>query len=309
MFSDGRIGAGRFAKKSDSVNFSRLSLRNQIGEMLRDLRYALHLIVKDRWYSAVAVVALALGIGVNATVFTLVNAVLIRGLPYQDSAQSLHARSASAGRQRRRGVSFADLEDWRSAVEDLRRPRAPSTTTASTSATTGPPRRARAARTITANAFSLLAMQPVLGRDFTPGRRAARAPRASSSSATRCGRAATARTAASSASTLRLDGKPATIVGVMPEGMQFPVEHRNLDAARAARPTAAEARATDSCRSSGGCGPTSSRAAGADRDERHRARGSRPPIPTPTRSITARPRRDLQRALQRRQDPRRCSWR
>ena len=54
--------------------------------MLRDLRFALHLIAKERWYSAVAIVALALGIGVNATVFTLVNAILIRGLPYQDSA-------------------------------------------------------------------------------------------------------------------------------------------------------------------------------------------------------------------------------
>lgn len=41
--------------------------------MLRDLRFALHLIVKDRWYSAVAILALALGIGLNATVFTLVN--------------------------------------------------------------------------------------------------------------------------------------------------------------------------------------------------------------------------------------------
>ena len=53
--------------------------------MLRDLRFAFHLMIKDRWYSAVAIVALALGIGVNATVFTLVNAVLIKGLPYKDS--------------------------------------------------------------------------------------------------------------------------------------------------------------------------------------------------------------------------------
>src|SRR5260370_28013075 len=54
-------------------------------DMLRDLRFSLHLLVKDRWYSAVAIVALSLGIGLNATVFTLVNAVLIRGLPFNDS--------------------------------------------------------------------------------------------------------------------------------------------------------------------------------------------------------------------------------
>ena len=48
----------------------------------QDLRYAARLLVKDRWFTAVAATALALGIGVNATVFTLVNAVLIRGLPF-----------------------------------------------------------------------------------------------------------------------------------------------------------------------------------------------------------------------------------
>lgn len=57
--------------------------------MLHDLRTALRSILKDRWLSAAAVFALALGIGVNATVFTLVNAVLIRGLPFQDSGNLL----------------------------------------------------------------------------------------------------------------------------------------------------------------------------------------------------------------------------
>ena len=41
--------------------------------LLHDLRFALRLIAKERWFTAVAVAALALGIGVNATVFTLVN--------------------------------------------------------------------------------------------------------------------------------------------------------------------------------------------------------------------------------------------
>ena len=53
--------------------------------LLQDLRFALRLLVKDRWFSAVAITALALGIGVNATVFTLVNAVLIRSLPFPDA--------------------------------------------------------------------------------------------------------------------------------------------------------------------------------------------------------------------------------
>ena len=50
--------------------------------LLQDLRYAVRMLLKDPWFTAVAAVALGLGIGVNTTVFTFVNAVLIRGLPF-----------------------------------------------------------------------------------------------------------------------------------------------------------------------------------------------------------------------------------
>ena len=86
--------------------------------MLKDLRYALHIIAKDRWYSAVAVVALSLGIGVNATVFTLVNAVLIRGLPYKDSSR-LYVLSSQRQNDQNDGVSAADLQDWRTQAKSF----------------------------------------------------------------------------------------------------------------------------------------------------------------------------------------------
>src|SRR4051794_19623522 len=86
--------------------------------MLQDLRFALHLIVKDRWYSVVAIVALALGIGVNATVFTLVNAVLIRGLPYKDSAK-LYMLSSQPQKGGRAGVSALDLQEWKAQVKSF----------------------------------------------------------------------------------------------------------------------------------------------------------------------------------------------
>src|SRR6185295_10221233 len=81
-------------------------------EMLRDLRFACHLLLKERWYSAVAIVALALGIGVNATVFTLVNAILIRGLPYQDSAY-LYMLGSQDKDGNQNSVSALDFQDWR----------------------------------------------------------------------------------------------------------------------------------------------------------------------------------------------------
>jgi len=82
--------------------------------MLQDLRTAIRVISSDRWLSAAAVVALALGIGVNATVFTLVNAVLIRGLPFHDSA-SLYVLGTRKAADRQDGgdpVSYRELQDW-----------------------------------------------------------------------------------------------------------------------------------------------------------------------------------------------------
>src|SRR5262245_65871345 len=83
--------------------------------LIKDLQFACRLIVKHTWFSAVVVLALSLGIGVNATVFTLVNAVLIRGLPFKDSGQLYilgSQRSTDAGGTGG-GNSFLDLEDWR----------------------------------------------------------------------------------------------------------------------------------------------------------------------------------------------------
>jgi hypothetical protein len=76
----------------------------------QDLRFAVRLLIKDRWFTTVAVIALALGIGVNATVFTFVNAVLIRGLPFKDPDR----RCPPAGRR---------VSDARSRVQ--RRPSLP----------------------------------------------------------------------------------------------------------------------------------------------------------------------------------------
>src|SRR3954471_673168 len=80
---------------------------------LQDLRFAFRLLVKDRWFTAVAVIALALGIGVNATVFTFVNAVLIRGLPIADPARTMAIDSFDRVRNRGNNVSYLDYRDWK----------------------------------------------------------------------------------------------------------------------------------------------------------------------------------------------------
>src|SRR3977135_2373925 len=86
--------------------------------LLQDLKFAVRLLIKDRWFTVVAVVALALGIGMNATVFTFVNAVLIRGLPFDDPDRIMSIGTRDA-RDRDRGFSYLDFQDWRAAAQSF----------------------------------------------------------------------------------------------------------------------------------------------------------------------------------------------
>src|SRR6185503_11357097 len=81
----------------------------------QDLQFAIRLLVKDKWFTIVAALALALGIGVNATVFTFVNAVIIRGLPFEDADRIMSVFTRDA-RERDRSASYPDFQDWRSAT-------------------------------------------------------------------------------------------------------------------------------------------------------------------------------------------------
>jgi hypothetical protein len=63
----------------------------------RDVTFAVRLLVKDRWFTAAAVTALALGIGVNAMSFTLVNAILLRSAPIRDPDRLMEIQSQWPG--------------------------------------------------------------------------------------------------------------------------------------------------------------------------------------------------------------------
>src|SRR4029434_5522226 len=83
----------------------------------QDLQFATRLLVKEKWFTLVAATALALGIGVNATVFTFVNAVLIRGLPVTDQDRIIALGSLDPVRDRNMGVSYLDFKDWSAATK------------------------------------------------------------------------------------------------------------------------------------------------------------------------------------------------
>jgi putative ABC transport system permease protein len=192
--------------------------------VLQDLRFALRLLVKERWFSAVAIVTLALGIGVNATVFTLVNAVLIRGLPFKDS-QNLYMLAWQAKRQGdsgpgRSNLSYPELKEWREQTKAFSGLGAWSNSNMNLSDDRGLPEQARGAY-MTANSFSVLGQQPLLGRDFGP-----EDERRGTDLAVIVGYTIWRNRYAGDPNVVgkltRVNGQPAVIVGVMPEGMRFP---------------------------------------------------------------------------------------
>src|SRR5690349_817346 len=76
--------------------------------MLHDLRYGLRVLLKNRAFTAVVVATLALGIGVNTAIFTIVNAVVFKGMPF-DNPQELAFLSSN----RDGAISYPDFVDLR----------------------------------------------------------------------------------------------------------------------------------------------------------------------------------------------------
>src|SRR4029450_2585783 len=81
---------------------------------LQDLRYAARTVTRNRGFTTVAVLCLAVGIGVNSTIFSVVNGVILKPYPYPDSDRIFFVSSASKRLDVRQGaISSADFKDLR----------------------------------------------------------------------------------------------------------------------------------------------------------------------------------------------------
>lgn len=188
--------------------------------LLQDLQFAVRLLIKDKWFTLVAAVALSLGIGVNATVFTFVNAVLIRGLPFEHPEQIMALGSRDVVRDRQMGVSFLDYKDWVSANQSFTALAAHTGATMNVSDEGRAPERFSGSY-ISGHGFQIIGQTPILGRGFLPEDDRPGAP-----AVVLIGNGVWKNRYGSDPSvvgrTIRVNDVPSVVIGVMPEGFKFP---------------------------------------------------------------------------------------
>src|SRR5688572_914042 len=188
--------------------------------MLKDLRHSVRSLLRHPGFAAVAVITLMLAIGVNTTIFSVVNAVLLKALPFPEPQQlvSIHV---PAGGDELPGIASYQYAAWKEQ----------STTFADLGAFSdnnfnltgnGEPERVSCAQ-VTASLFTTLGVSPLRGRVFLPEEDR---PGASNVAIVSEGfwQRRYGRDEAILQSTLTLNNKPYTIIGVMPGGFRFPGE-------------------------------------------------------------------------------------
>lgn len=196
-----------------------------VEDLFHDLRYGLRQLRRNPGFAAVAVITLALGIGANTAIFSIVNAVLLRPLSFQDPARLVTIWEADERDASNIGpASYPDFFDWR-AQNRVFKQMASFRTYDFTLVGTGQPIHLSGA-IVSANLFSLLGVKPTLGRAFLPQENepgginggdavilSHRLWQTQLGSDTRV-----------LGQTIRMNDHSFTIVGVMPAGFEFPVQ-------------------------------------------------------------------------------------
>jgi predicted permease len=139
---------------------------NMMADLWQDLRYGARMLLKNPGFSVVVVLMLALGIGANAALFSVINGVLLNPLPYPQPEQLVALNqltpNVAAG-----AISYPNFLDWQKENQTFSA-MAVSRQSSFALLGTGEAERVRGRR-CTANLFSVLGVRPVLGRDFAPG--------------------------------------------------------------------------------------------------------------------------------------------
>jgi putative ABC transport system permease protein len=185
--------------------------------VLADLRLSCRALINNPGFTLVAVTMLALGIGVNATVFTVTNAVLFKGFPLvqrNDRLVYITPKGSNCC------VSYPDFLDWRAQAKSFEGMAIVHGVGKILSDPSGFAERLDATE-VSANTFRLVGQRPILGRDFAPSDEIPGAPAVAMLSygfwESRYGK-----DPAVAGRALRMNDVATTVIGVMPSGFSFP---------------------------------------------------------------------------------------
>jgi putative ABC transport system permease protein len=182
--------------------------------MPHDLRFALRRLARAPGFTAAAVICLALGIGANTAIFTVINAVLLRPLPYHAPERLVGVWEANEIRKSERNtVSPANYLDWRAGNTVFSAMAAVYDASASLTGAGAPEE--VPVQHATASLFSVLGLRPALGRTFSEAEDVPGGPEVAILSHRLWERRYNADTAVVG-STIRLDGSTVTVIGIMP---------------------------------------------------------------------------------------------
>jgi putative ABC transport system permease protein len=193
--------------------------------LLQDLRYGLRVLLKSPGFTLVAILALAIGIGANTAIFSVVNTLLLQPLPYRDANRLAIVWEHNLVRDRKSNVvgpsNFVHWREMNRTFEDL----AAASPTFNLTLTGGRDPEEVATQLVSVEFFSVLGVQPRLGRAFTPDENRPNAQVAVVSD--RFWRRRFNADPALLNHTIQLNGQPSTVIGIAPPG--FSVLDKTVD--------------------------------------------------------------------------------
>ena len=194
-----------------------------LGDLAQDVRYAIRSLRHSPAFALAAIATLALGVGATLAVFTVVNGVLVRPLPYHDPSRLSmiwiiqHTRDGSSGNLPLTSGFFSDIARDAKSVDDMAAFRG---WAYSLSANGGEPEQVAGAR-VSPSLFNVLGIRPFAGRVFTRAEAVPGGPSVAVISHD-LWRRKFGGDPSIVGKIVNLSGKPFTIVGVMPPGFAFP---------------------------------------------------------------------------------------
>jgi putative ABC transport system permease protein len=187
--------------------------------LLQDLRYALRQLHKSRGFTVVAVITLALGIGANTAVFSVVDAVMLRPLPYYQPERLIEAESVNTHNPQPSAICYPDFFDWRSQNRTLEHLVSYHDNLMTL---TGLERPVQVdAEVVSWDLLPALGIRPELGRGFTPDEEKAGTKVVLISHALWASQFGQDPSIVGRG--IRLSGDLYTVIGVMPPSFRFPV--------------------------------------------------------------------------------------